>query len=146
MCCSWPAGTAIPFFWAGPPLFAEVVDFSPKNLTVKAGDTVTWVSAGFHTVTFIGEGSYRPFYVPMEQPDGTIEVGVAGESVRLIDEFDETGYYNSGLIGPGVRRFGTRQEGIGFSLTFEKPGTYFYICPIHVAVGMTGVIRVEQRQ
>jgi plastocyanin len=116
-------------------------DFMPKELTVKAGDTVIWASAAFHTITF----DNAP---PPPEPESVQEV--EGDWPRILlntsEEFlptkpstiyDPSQYYHSGDRGA----FGF--EGHSWALTFAEPGTYEYFCAYHRYLGMTGTIIVE---
>ena len=127
------------------PREAEVVDFMPKNLTIDQGDTVVWVSSGFHAVVF-PRGERVNFYQTVRRPGEPPIVAVntqVTERFKPSGEFDGTEFVSSGLIGPGVRAYGTRPNGIGFSLTFNAPGAFAYLCPIHRDVGMIGSITVR---
>ena len=79
------------------------IQFEPGDVTVQAGDTVTWTNdeAVAHDV----EGS--------------------GNGVK----------FSSGEAG-GMN------EGDTFEFTFDKPGTYDYVCRVH-APGMAGTVTVN---
>ncbi|MDA1190017.1 MAG: plastocyanin/azurin family copper-binding protein [Chloroflexi bacterium] len=119
-----------------------------ENLTVKAGDTVTWTweqDTPFrpHTVTFLpptvelppvivevptGDGPPRMFVNPIvERPTHT---GVA--------VYDGASYFNSGILIKGGPTLQT------YSLRFSTPGTYKYLCLIHDGTGMNGTITVVE--
>jgi len=72
--------------------------FKPDNLTIKVGDTVTWIN----------KDSYN-------------------HTVKA-----KTGEFDSGNMASGAK----------FSFTFDKEGTYDYICSIHTF--MTGKIVVTK--
>ena len=56
--------------------------------------------------------------------------------------YNGTGYFNSGLIwGIMVPLPGPK----GYNLTFDKPGTYKYLCILHDYMGMKGQINVIPR-
>ena len=139
---SGPGGKPIWFVSAGlgrPE--AEVLEFHPKNLTITQGDAVVWVSSRFHAVTFDPTRQHTPFYVPKTQPEGPPIVYINPEVLfpsTLSGEYDGEGFFSSGLMGQG-----TRPGGIGVSVTFTKPGTFVYTCPIHHEAGMTGTITVR---
>ncbi len=59
--------------------------FAPATLQIKAGDEVTWVSDGFHTVTG-GDGTPDP-----NSPIGDNTLAAAGQSVKK--KFDTAGTY-----------------------------------------------------
>lgn len=71
--------------------------FKPENITVKAGDTVTWTNEGAvqHTVTA------------------------------------DDGSFDSGLIDPGKT----------FKTSFDKAGTFNYLCTLHA--GQKGSVTAE---
>jgi plastocyanin len=81
------------------------IQFDPSDVTIKAGDTVTW----------------------------TNDEGVA-------HDVDKTS-------GPGAQFSsgpeGGMMEGDTFEHTFDKPGTYEYVCRVH-APGMAGTIEVTK--
>src|SRR5262249_76788 len=49
---------------------AQVMEFLPKDLSVKAGDSVVWGSAYFHSVSFVPTAPPPEFVVPKPQPGG----------------------------------------------------------------------------
>ncbi len=62
-------------------------------------------------------------------------------AVRPSPTYDGTSLYSSGQFGgepPSVR-------GIAWSLTFDTPGTFEYICLLHAGHGMRGTLTVEPR-
>jgi plastocyanin len=81
------------------------IQFEPSDVTIKAGETVTW----------------------------TNDEGVA-------HDVDKTS-------GPGAQFSsgpeGGMMEGDTFEHTFDKPGTYEYVCRVH-APGMAGTIEVTK--
>lgn len=93
--------------------------FQPQDITVKAGQTVTWKNddAFPHTVT---EGT----------PSGG---GSEGETSTT-----------PGSDAPAERLFASEKLKTDdtFVFTFSKPGTYPYYCSIHLG-SMTGTITVE---
>jgi len=98
--------------------------FLPGNLTIKVGDTVTWVNQDAHaphTVTF-GPIAGNPV-LPYGDPTA----------------FDGSTPLNSGFMGEHFPAPAT------FSVTFTKAGTFDYICVPHSSFGMRGTITVEER-
>ena len=95
--------------------------FTPRDMTVAAGDTVTWEIDGdeAHTVTAYEE----------DLPDGADYFASGGFS----SEEEAKDNLAEGLI----------QAGDTFEMTFEEPGTYRYYCIPHEADGMVGTIVVE---
>jgi len=83
---------------AGNEVIIEGNAFKPDNLTIKAGDTVTWINNDSYNHT-------------VKDNDATFE---------------------SGKIGSGQK----------YSFTFDKEGTYDYICGVHTF--MKGTITVTK--
>ena len=120
---------------------AGTYSFGPKDLTVKAGDSVTWFSNEFHTVTFNPTPPPADFVVAKPQANGPPLLTINPKiffPARPADVYDPAQYYNSGVIGPGL------PNGSTFTLTFDKPGTYAYYCSVHVGLGMKGTVTVTQ--
>ena len=88
--------------------------FVPQQLTVVAGDTVTWVNrtGAEHTVVRCKPAACN---------------GVSGGSA--------TSSFAPGTVGAA--------QGATFSHTFTEPGTYVYYCTIHGYAGMHGTITVS---
>jgi plastocyanin len=95
----------------------EPLDFSPAEITIAPGDTVTWVNNTdvVHTSTADPDLAEDPNNVQL--PEGA-----------------ET--WHSGNIEPGEE----------YSVTLDVPGTYMYICYPHELAGMVGVIIVEDEE
>jgi plastocyanin len=95
--------------------------FTPLEVTIKAGETVTWADRHPeepHTVTFAS---------PFKSPDDPRVVAALG--VKSGGDYTG-GFTNSGFIGgPNT-----------FTLRFPKAGTYSYVCAIHP--GMQGTVKV----
>ena len=117
-------------------------DFAPKDLTVKAGDTVIWQAVDTHTITFIPTPPAPVLFDVRPQPNGPPFV-VRNEKVwqpaKPASIYDPPQYFNSGTIGI------TTAQGTSWALTFEKPGVYEYICALHHPMGMKGTITVVSR-
>lgn len=119
--------------------------FGPTDLTVKKGDTVVWVQSDVdtpHTVTLTSGAAEPELILTEPQPQGPPKLIVnpmvlapAGGPV-----YSGTGYFNSGFIWgmlapiPGPR---------SYSLTFDTPGTFEYICVLHDMMGMKGHITIQ---
>lgn len=117
----------------------QSMTFAPKDVTIKAGDTVVWTSTYFHTVTFNPAPPPPDFIVPKPQTAGPPLLVLNPQvlfPVKPSQVYDPTKFYNSGTLTPGGP-FGTT-----FSLTFDKPGTYDYFCAVHYLQGMKGTITV----
>ncbi len=87
--------------------------FMPKDLTVKAGTTVTWQNGETigHTVT---SGTW----------------GEVNESTGLRGTETPDGRFDHALAPKG-------QEGDTFSYTFDEPGEYMYYCQPHMTMNAT---------
>jgi plastocyanin len=113
--------------------------FLPGDITIDAGDTVTWHadSAEPHTVTFVDGGKPQDTLAPFNPGDPT------QNSVQGTDTMDGTSYYNSGVLTSldalSILPFPVVHS---YSLTFPDPGTYTYYCLIH-GLMMRGVVHVQ---
>lgn len=97
--------------------------YYPSKLTIHAGDSVIWKTTDHHeahTVTILAPGQ-KP-----QQADKFMTVKKGGNVVS------GPGFYNSGFLWYGQT----------YKLTFEKPGTYHYLCLLHDDQGMLGTIVV----
>jgi plastocyanin len=116
---------------------ASVLRFLPVDLTVKAGDSVTWLGNDpheVHTVTFYNpDGKVPDFIVPQPQGSGPPKLVVPHAAPENDTAVDSQDLYNSGLLLPGQ----------SYTFTFPKPGTYTYVCVVHAPQGMFGQIVVE---
>ena len=94
----------------------DELQFDPDHLTIRVGDTVTWVTVGAmpHTSTCDPEKATNP-----------------EEHVRLPEGADP---WDSGIVPQGEE----------FSHTFEVPGEYTYFCIPHEAAGMVARLTVEE--
>jgi len=118
--------------------------FGPTDLTVHAGDTVEWVQNDAetpHTVT-LTSGQAEPKDILVE-PQASGPPKLVFNPVVLAPAggatYSGTGYFNSGLLQ------GTQSPAPGprtYSLVFDTPGTYEYICVLHDGMGMSGHITV----
>jgi plastocyanin len=118
--------------------------FAPMNLTLRAGDAVEWIQEGVeapHTVSFLSGGEEPELILVEPQPVGppkfalnpVIQMPAGGEV------YSGTGYFNSGAMwGMMVPLPGPRN----YTLTFDTPGAYEYICIFHDYMGMKGQISV----
>jgi plastocyanin len=96
---------------------AMVMRFINAHVTIHEGSTVTFMNVGMaapHTITF---GPEQPnIFVPYGDP-----TNFTGQQL------------NSGILPPGS----------GFTVTFNKAGTFHYICGLHDFLGMTGTVTVK---
>ena len=95
--------------------------FDPKEITIDAGDTVTWIndSEESHTVTAFDDGL----------PDGADYFDNGGSA----DEEAARDAISDNLMEPDET----------YEFTFEEPGTYRYLCIPHESEGMTGTVVVR---
>jgi plastocyanin len=119
--------------------------FGGTDLVVRSGDTVRWTMsrnmAGMpHTVTFLSGGEEPPLILPQSDPGGPPVLLVNPEIARPSPAgkavYKGTGFFNSGIM---VAKGPTPQE---WSVKFDKPGLYHYICVFHDEGGMQGNIIV----
>jgi plastocyanin len=121
---------------------AQLMEFLPKELTVKTGDTVVWGSSYFHSVSFPNTTPAPEFILPVPQPGGPPQLTLNPLEVipaKPAATYDPTKYYNSSDLGP------FSLAGYSWSLAFDKPGTYAYLCLVHKDLGMKGTITVVAR-
>ncbi len=134
----------------------EYARFMPSDLVIRAGDTVAWdwVNAGDtpHTVTFLS-GAEAPDYFLVEHKvfaDGSLNVRDPPTIALNPDVFAASGgdtYSGSGVFSSGVL-FGEKGppgRPSRYSLRFDTPGTFDYMCLMHGPV-MSGTITVNEAQ
>lgn len=139
----------------------DLLAFFPQDVRIRAGDTITWKqnSDSPHNVaffgTFPGPGSGNRFLPPGELiPNANLPIpGRPG-----VNQFNPVSAFpfpgpeaNGGTYSPGEFISSGRLAGIpptpgleeifSFSLTFDTPGTYPYICLTH-AGNMRGTVEV----
>ncbi len=93
----------------------QVLDYYPNNITIDAGDTITYQVAGgaggdAHTVSFVPPQMKIPS--PLDPKDLTPHGGTTIDGKKFV---------NSGILGGGST----------FTLSFPKPGTYRILCLFH---------------
>jgi plastocyanin len=147
------AGTAAPN--------VEVMEMLPNNVSIKAGDKVTWVDKGFdiHTVTFpngAGSNSVDPFQPPVCEGTGTTDTpATAGpptfgctspEKVEMPIELGPKGptaiASTSTVASSGVLLSSLAGAPLAdrFTFSFPNAGTFAYQCRVHD--NMIGTIAV----
>jgi plastocyanin len=118
---------------------ASSLSFVSPLVIIKAGESITWtVPADSRTPHFVNSVPFDPAalpsVIPQENADGppTLLAGPAilgtsadGATVAAGESF------NSPMLGAGA----------SFTLTFQDPGVYNYLC--HVHPGMSGVVIVQ---
>jgi plastocyanin len=121
------------------------LEFVPKKSTVRAGEKVTWLSVGGHTISF-DVPKYFPIFTVKK--DGTVVRNPkldtpAGGAPKLPPDHNgvltaDGGTYNgSGFWSSG---FFAADKFAVYSLRISKPGTYKYACLVHPA--MVGTLTV----
>jgi len=117
------------------------IAFTPANYTVHVGDTVIYEiidAVDQHTVAFNSSGEFNiDFFV---LPDGRKALNLNyflahGDPNQYIGDFA-----SSGILAPAS--FGLPFPS-SFSITFNKPGLYPYICDLHLDNGMRGWVTVS---
>ena len=114
----------------------SLLRFLPGEITLKAGDSITWVMNDpheIHTVTFYDAAGKPPmFSEPRPQANGPPKLIIPHSVPENDTAVDSHDLYNSGILTPGT----------SYTFTFPKPGTYTYICAVH-GPNMTGKVIVE---
>jgi plastocyanin len=111
--------------------------FLPGDITINAGDTVTWQanSTEFHTVSFIDGGTPQsplPAFDPTSAAQGTAQGGGTMGA----------GYFNSGMLTTGADASPLPWPAVhSYTLSFPNAGTFTYYCLVHGAM-MRGVVHV----
>ena len=130
-------------------------EFLPQDIEAEAGEKVTWINLGMHTISF---NVPRYFPIISVEDDGTVvynpqiapPAGGAPEPPPPFEgeeqsegppepvsidagTWDGEGFYSSGLIGA--------DPFLEYSITFSRPGSYKYACLIHPP--MTGTVVVK---
>jgi LPXTG-motif cell wall-anchored protein len=123
---------------------ADFMQFVPGDLTIHVGDTVEWDANNGgtpHTASFVSGGKDPDLILPEPQPNGPPKL-VINPAVLLPsggNTYSGSGFFNSGFIN------GTMDPAPGprtYSLTFDKEGTYPFMCILHDQMAMEGTIKV----
>lgn len=139
----------------------DMLAFFPQKIRVRAGDTVTWKqnSDASHNVAFYGSfpgpGSNNRFAVPgvlVPSPNLPVAGRPGVTELNSVSPYPYPGpeasgsTYRPGEFVSSGRMAGTPQtpgidELFSFSLTFDAPGTYAYLCLVHTEQ-MPGTVEV----
>lgn len=136
--------------WAGTGVATDTNNgFFPKDLTIHAGDSVTWKSGGvhFHTVSFGIDPRKTPLLVPVGKDAHGAPI-LTVNPVTAAPVVPAGGIYTGGIASSGIGGLtgnylnlpGQQFLKAPFTLTFTKPGIYKYACLVHP--GMMGTITV----
>lgn len=118
--------------------------FVPTNLTILAGDAIEWTNGDIetpHTVSFLSVGKEPDLILVEPQQRGppkfilnpVVQMPAGGNVYRGKDYFNSGAIWGTMLPLPGPKNY---------TLTFDTPGTYEYICNFHDYMGMKGWITV----
>ncbi len=111
--------------------YLELLRFIPPDVQIKQGDSVQWRATSPHTVTFLAPG---------QTPDDLI--GQYGDpfavpAIKPSEEYDPTQLFTSQMLAAGPVTT--------FELTFNKTGTFPFLCLLHGDLGQTGTVTVSER-
>src|SRR5947209_11125230 len=132
---------------------ASVNDFFRHTVTIHQGDTVSFLSEGFHTIDLPGRsGADLPLIVPGAALSGVTDA--AGRLFWFNGHVPSLGINPSLFQATGSTRYDGSQRvdsglplGSGppkpFKVTFSKAGTYKYFCDVHP--GMVGYVVVRAK-
>jgi plastocyanin len=137
----------------GVPKGATLDQFIPKQVTINAGDTVTFSSATFHTVSYEKQPPALLMPDPAKGTYGTLN-DAAGSPFYFVGlpKF----VYNGLAFGPygpktvsgnvptssgALSPSGPKAKPATFTYTFPKAGTYKLVCNVHP--GMSGTVTVK---
>jgi plastocyanin len=139
---------------AGTPKGATLNQFMPGKLTIDAGDAVTFSSASFHTVTYLGAAKPPALFIP--DPAGATYTGITGaDGSPFFFEGLMKFIYNPTAFGPvggkaitgepvssgALSPSGPKQKFAAATYTFPKAGTYRLVCNIHPGMKMDVTVK-----
>ena len=126
---------------------AQATVFSPSQVQVDTGGSVTWTLFGAHTISFnapqdaVGlllhesDGSWAVNTRAVDPVNSAVPLPAPGRPVTIDSgTWDGRGFRSSGLIAslpPGI---------VMYRVTFGQPGTYAYKCLVHA--DMEGTVKV----
>lgn len=116
----------------------DVLAFDRPALDLKVGDRVTFVnnSQAPHTASFAGRTT-----LPQDPTSPAVERPAPGPSPQTLNPTD---FFNTGLLPPNAGPPGSVPPEPARSFTFvvRTPGSYTYVCILHVPSGMGGTLKV----
>lgn len=121
--------------------------YFPASLRIRAGDTVTWKinSNEPHLAAFLAGEALPPDPIPIPG-GGPTDIMLNPKTAfpskapdAPTETYDGTEFRNSGFLSDGT----VVPPGETYSLTFDTPGTYQYLCLIHPTT-MVGEIIVDE--
>lgn len=138
----------------------QIKAFFPQVVRVRAGDTITWVqnSGFFHTVSLVtgdfpGPSGSNPSgppgetipvaFIPVPDRPGVTQLNPPAFRPQVEgDTYSGVGFVSSGRLA-GLNPTPTVDPIDSFSLIFDTPGFYPYICLVHPEV-MAGTVEVVE--
>lgn len=123
---------------------AQVTAFLPGALEIEAGDTVVFWNSDrdFHNLVFVPDGQDPPPFPIIKPSDkGGFRLLINPDAVKEVPpppNFGPDDYFSAGMMGIGFPRF-------YYDVTFTQPGTYRFVCTVHVLSGMSGAIEVRPK-
>jgi plastocyanin len=136
---------------AGTPKGATLDAFLPSAVTISAGDSITFSSATFHTVTYAPKPA--PLFIP-DPAKGTYDdlADAAGSPFYFVGL--PKLIYNPGAFGPfGPKTISGKtpassgvlsppgRKPVSATYTFPQPGVYHLFCAVHPGMKATIVVK-----
>lgn len=115
----------------------DILAFAPVEAPIRPGDQVRFVnnSQAPHTATFAGQQS-----LPQDPTDPRVEQPAKGPSPQTLNR---TEFFNTGLLPPDAPPGqGPPLPARSFTFVVPTAGDYAYVCLLHVASGMSGLLKV----
>ena len=130
----------------------DINAFFNKRTTIAAGDTVSFVLRGFHTIDLPGSsGKDLPLIVPGQTVGNVLDAGGSpfwfdgrvpslGFNPLLFSRSKGTTYNGKTRLDTGLATSGAPKP---FNVTFTKPGVYRFFCDVHP--NMVGYVVVKAK-
>jgi plastocyanin len=122
----------------------DVLRFMPERVIVGEGDSLSfvWRTQGTpHTVTFLGGQPTPDVIMPQPQANGPPKLQI--NPAVLAPAGNPQNWNGASLLHSGFRQPLPGQPNPEFTVHFQNPGTYDYVCLLHE--GMVGTVIVERR-